>query len=240
MSLQLHGETYVRKRGACQSSRRSEAEITATALHSGRGLRNVDAVAFFARGATEGLSRMSFRIVHALWDDKEGRVALFLNPDDQFARWRTRYEIYLTVGGQHGGHREFLGIFDASKPVARDWPDLPAWVMLPVLRGAIAFSLELQPHRPGTGAGPLRLDFDATVIFDYRRRGVLDEERFYCWQADSSGGRAGAFERKRHLFIMDQRAEDIAGAQVLEVKFRNASLGSGSAPLRGFARNDSV
>ncbi len=176
---------------------------------------------------------MSFRIVHALWDDKEGRVALFLNPDDQFARWRTRYEIYLTVGGQHGGHREFLGIFDATKPVARDWPDLPPWVMLPVLRGAIsAFSLELQPHRPGTGAGPIRLDFDATVIFDYRRRGVLDEERFYCWQADSSGGRAGAFERKRHLFIMDQRAEDIAGAQVLEGDFVNAFVDIAAAQAR--------
>ncbi len=179
---------------------------------------------------------MSNRILHALWDADEGRVALFLNPDRRFARWRARYNVFLTVTGEHGGRRDFLGIFDASRPTARDWPDLPPWILLPVLKGAIAsFALELIPKAQAAGspsdpagelARPLRVEFDRSLQFDYRRRGVIEEERYYCWYAESAGAR-GAADRRRHVIV---RGQEIEGDQLHQDDFVNGFVEAAAAP----------
>lgn len=150
---------------------------------------------------------MSFRVFHALWDADDSRVALFLNDNDPAAaRWAGRYGVYLTFPGQHGGLREFLGIFDTTLPPPPDWRHLPPWILLPLRKGPLTgFQLELVAQSGGGTLPPLV--FDRAVTYDFGRRGAIDEERVYCWHALTASGAAPDSPPFRHLLIDTQEIE---------------------------------
>lgn len=169
---------------------------------------------------------MSNRVIHAIWDADDGRVALFLNPDPKFARYRTLYNVFFTDLANPGHHREFMGVFDAAKPVARDWASLPSWLLLPVVgAGVTSFAIDLVPKpRPAASSGQRaseltrgpHIEFDAGVAFDFRRRAALGGERYYAIYAETAGARAASADRRRHLTI---RGQEIERGQLSEGEF---------------------
>jgi hypothetical protein len=189
----------------------------------------------------------AWRHFHALWDKDEGRIALFLNvARDDHLRLARRYDVYHAIEAEHGGRREYLGVFDASKPPAADWRWLPPWILLPLFKSTLSqFTLTLEPVREArqgedepaldADATPLTLHFDRGIAFDYRRRLERGDGRFYGFYAETMRTQRTAQDQFRSLRFGDQERElgrSGSGHLPTQDAFVSAYTGSESSRVR--------